>query len=206
MKRLFSVILVIGLLFSLTGCLAEEISLYYDETAEKDGFFFAINETANCCFVGSFNCDEYTENMEITIPDEYEGKPITQIGGYFGRGVPSPFRISVSDIYVNAPEGSEYHSIYSGDIDEFDIEADYTVQNIVFTLNIGKNIKTIKYVNMDDYYPHINEDNSITFYHPVVEINCSKENKFFYSKDGKLYDKKTNESVGDFAYADPNEI
>ena len=54
----------------------------------------------------------------------------------------------------------------------------------------------------DSYYPHINEDGSITFYHPVVEINCAEENKFFYSQDGKLYDKETDELISDFAYID----
>ncbi len=201
MKRLLSVILSLSLLLALTGCLAEEISLFYDETAEKDGFTIAINETANCCFVGGFNCKEYNDNEEIVIPDEYEGKPITQIGGYYGRGVPTPFYISVWDIYVNVPEDSEYHTLYSSDIRNFDINADYTVQDIVFTLSLGKNIKSIKNVYMVHYYPHINEDNSITFYHPVVKINCSEDNKYFYSKDGKLYDKNTNALIEDFAYA-----
>ena len=87
------------------------------------------------------------------------------------------------------------------DINNFDIEENYSVENPVFTVNIGKNIDAIVNVDMDVYYPHINEDGSITFYHPVVNINCSKENKHFYSKDGKLYYKETDELVSDFAYA-----
>ena len=56
-------------------------------------------------------------------------------------------------------------------------------------------------VEFKNYYPHINEDNSITFYHPTVYINCSEDNKHFYSKDGKLYNKKTDELISNFSYS-----
>jgi len=56
---------------------------------------------------------------------------------------------------------------------------------------------------MEQYYPHINEDGSITFYHPVVYVICSENNTYFYSQNGKLYDKKTNELISAFAYATP---
>lgn len=102
---------------------------------------------------------------------------------------------------MNAPEGSEYDAIFSGDINEFEIPEEYIIEDVVFNLNIGKNIEVIEFVVMDEYYPHINEDGSITFYHSVVNINCSDENKYFYSKDGKLYNKKTDELISDFAYA-----
>ena len=71
---------------------------------------------------------------------------------------------------------------------------------IVFNVNIGKNIEFVDYVVMNEYYPHINNDGSITFYHPVVNINCSEDNKHFYSNDRKLYFRKNDELVFDFAY------
>jgi hypothetical protein len=54
---------------------------------------------------------------------------------------------------------------------------------------------------MDNYYPHINDDGSIVFYHPIVFVNCSEENELFYSKDGKLYHKKTDELIAVWDYA-----
>ena len=84
---------------------------------------------------------------------------------------------------------------------EFGFVDEYVIEDVVFILNIGKNIEVVDYVVMDEYYPHINEDGSITFYHPVVNINCSEENEHFYSKDGKLYDKKTNALINEFEYA-----
>lgn len=195
------ILLIMLLGASLRGCPNEDLSLQYSEHAEMDGFYIGINKRASCCFVGNYECEKYTENMEITIPDEYQSMPVKRIGGYIGRGYPTPFIIAMGDLYMNAPEESEYNKVYIGDINNFDIEENYSVENPVFTVNIGKNIDAIVNVDMDVYYPHINEDGSITFYHPVVNINCSKENKHFYSKDGKLYYKETDELVSDFAYA-----
>lgn len=196
-------VLSLALIMCISACPNEKLALQYNESEEKLGFYIGINKTANCCFAGSFDCDKYIENMEITIPDHYEGIPIKRIGGYFGRGVPTPFCISVADLYMNAPDKSEFDCIYTGDIHSFKIEEEYKVEELKFTLNIGRNVDTIAKVSMDCYYPHINSDGSITFYHPVVNINCSDKNKHFYSKDGKLYIKETNELVSDFEYCTP---
>ncbi len=200
MRNFSAMTLSICLTLCLSGCVLEEASLLYSDNIEKDGFYIAVNKTANCCFVGGYNCTEYTKNLAITIPDDYDGIPIKRIGGYYGRGVPTPFSISLSDLYINAPEDSEYNAVLGGNIDEFDISRDYVVEDIIFNLNIGENIEIIEYVVMDEYYPHINGGGSITFYHPVVNINCSDENKHFYSKDGKLYNKITDELIPGFAY------
>ncbi len=199
-KGIFSILTAV-LILCLSGCIAEDISLLYTESAVKDGLSIAVNRTADCCFVGEYKCPDYTQNFEITIPDDYEGIPITQLGGYRGRGVPSPFLISVTDIYMNAPEGSNFKSVYSGNLDEYNISEEYTITDLPFVLNLGKNIETIKYVVSDEYYPHLNDDGTITFYHPVVSINCSVENENFYSENGKLYSKKTKELISEFDYA-----
>lgn len=203
MKKFLAMLLSICLMLCFSSCAFEEASLLYFDTVEKDNFFIAINKIANCCFVGSYNCTEYTQNLKITIPDDYNDIPIKRIGGYFGTGLPTPFSISLADLYVNAPNNSEYSGIFVGDIDKFEIPEDYVIEDIAFTLNIGKNIEHIEYVEMDQYYPHINEDGTITFYHPVVNINCSIENKHFYSKAGKLYSRSTGELISDFAYVTP---
>lgn len=200
MRKFFAIALLLCLTICLSGCLFEGAAFFYSDYVEVDGFQIAINKVANCCFVGGYDCTEYTENFEITIPDDYDGIPIKRIGGYSGTGFPSPFSISLAALYMNAPEDSEYYGTFIGDINGFGISEEYIVEDVVFNLNIGKNIEVIEYVEMDTYYPHINDDGSITFYHAVVDITCSDENKYFYSKDGKLYDKKTNELISDFAY------
>ncbi len=200
MKKLLTIILTICLFFSLSGCILEEVSLLYEENVKFNNFDIFINEIANCCFVSAYECEEYTKDYEILIPNEYNGMPIKYIGGYHGKGAPTPFFISVSNL-INAPEGSKYCSIFHY-VDDNEIPEKHSIENISFTLNIGKNIKSVNHVMMEDYYPHINDDGSITFYHPVVYINCSEDNKHFYSKNGKLYNKQTDELVTDFEYAE----
>ena len=201
MKRGFVLFLLVFLTLCCTGCIAESACWLYSSDGKINGFYVAVNETANCCFVGTYTCEEYAENQEITIPDEFDGKPIKRIGGTYGSGVPSPFSISVASLYMNASEDSEYGGIYHGDLKDFNIAEEYRVEDVCFVLNIGKNIETIEFVDMDEYYPHINEDGSITFYHPVVYVKCAEDNPYFYSKDGKLYDKKTDALISQFAYA-----
>lgn len=212
MKKALWIVLscLLSLLF-LVSCVsnvyqaAPEVCLFYSDSGIQDGFYIAVNKLADCCFVGCYFCEEYTEGMEITIPDEYGGIPITRIGGWFGRGVPTPFSISLGSSFLNAPADSEYSAVYGGSIENYQFDDPYTVEELVFVLHIGKNIQTVEYVDMDEYYPHINGDGSVTFYHPVVYINCSEENPYFYSRDGLLFDRETDAMIGLFAYASSGE-
>ncbi|MBO5645488.1 MAG: hypothetical protein J6S59_00070 [Clostridia bacterium] len=201
MKKIVSLVLLFAVALSLSGCVLADVSSLYSPMEEKEGFAVSVNKTANCCFVGVYTCADPHENREITVPDAYDGRPVTKLGGYYGRGVSAPFGISL-EVCMNAPKGDKYANVFYGDIGEFQISDDYTVEDIVFDLYIGKNIKEIDNVEMDVYYPHINADGSITFYHPVVRVVCAEENKYFYSEDGKLYNRKTNEPIAAFAYAE----
>lgn len=203
MRKLYAITLLLCLTIFLSGCLFEGTAFFYSDHVELDGFKVAVNKVANCCFVSVYACKEYTENFEITIPDDYDGIPIKRIGGYSGTGYPCPFYISLAALYMNAPEGSRYNAVFACNIDEAGITEEYNIEDVVFNLNIGKNIEVIEHVAMDQYYPHINDDGSITFYHAVVNITCSDQNQYFYSKNGKLYDKKSNELISAFAYPMP---
>jgi len=202
-RKITAILLLICLTVCLSGCVFENVSLFYNEYTEANGLLIAVNDMANCCFVGKYTCKDYNPNQAIIIPDAYDNKPITRIGGYYGRGVPTPFYISLAELYMNAPEGSDYAAVYSGDIQSFDISDNYRVEDVVFRLYIGQYINTISYVAMEDYYPHINDDGSITFYHPVVNIVCSEDNPHFYSENGKLYHKNSRQLVEDFSYVTP---
>ena len=182
MKKLLIILLTLFLTFNAYGCDTKKICLSYDETVQYDNFTIAINDSGNCCFVGCYTVEKYIDNMEITIPDYYEDIPIERIGGYYGTGVPTPFYIDTSE-YINSPEDSLYSGVFSGHPDEFNLDVKYTVVDLPFRLNIGKNINEISNVSMDLYYPYKNDNGSITFYHPVVEITCSTDNEHFYSKD-----------------------
>ena len=194
--------LALGAVLCLLGSIADDVSLLYSYEDSFYGFELCVNETANTCFVGQYTCREYTENMEITVPDEYDGKKVTRLGGYFGRGASVPFGISVAHVYMNAPAGDRFAMIFHDDLTAYRLGVAYYEEDVPFVLNIGRNVKSVENVDLGRKYPHINEDGSVTFYHPVVYINCSEENKNFYSENGKLYNKKTDELITDFDYAD----
>ncbi len=195
----FSVLLVISA--CLIRPVLEETSFLYTESVTANGFSMGVNRIANTCYVAQYTCTEHTEKLGITIPDEYDGVPVRRLGGYYGRGLSQPFSLSFADLYMNAPENSVYASVFSGEHLQY-VEDEFSVVDIPVVLNIGKNIETIYHVDMDEYYPHVNDDGSVIFYHTTVYINCSDENQFFYSKNGKLYEKKTDKLITDFAYSD----
>ncbi len=187
-----------------TGC---DASIFYNETAKADGLTIEISRKADKCFAGLYTCDNYEENMEITIPDSYDGVPLTQLGGYVGSGAPSPFCIELGGEYSYIASGSDCFYMYDGEnICCWDEEGsvvfdgEYSVEEVVFTLRLGKNISEIEKVAMDFYYTQLNEDGSITVYHPVVSIVCDKANKHFYSEGGKLYSRETDELIKAFDY------
>lgn len=196
MKRISAFVFAFIVMLSFTGCeLLDGMSYLYTDKVSVDNLCICINDTADCCFAGAYSCEEYTDGMEITIPDEHDGKPIKRIGGYYARGVPVAFCLDISDLYMNAPEGSIYSALHST-VDE----AQYQVVDLPYELNIGENIDAVVNVN-NSYYPHIEEDGSVVYYHPVVSINCSEDNKTFYSENGRLYSKTDNTLVSDFDYA-----
>jgi hypothetical protein len=121
MKKILCFLLSICFAFVFFGCSLEEISYLYSDRAEIDGLKIGINKTANCCYAGYYTCTEYTENLEITIPDEYDGIPVKRLGGYYGRGLDYSFSISLADLYMNAPENSKYSGIFSGNPDKDEI-------------------------------------------------------------------------------------
>ena len=200
MKKWCCLLLIFILALSLTGCNLGGISYLYAEYGEIDGFYVAVNPTAKCCFVGAYTCTEYTDKQEITIPDEYNGFPITRVGGYYGRGVPTPFEIPLNELHIHTTDGDEHHIVFNGPTyDLASVPNNATITELVFRLHIGKNINTIEYVAMD-VYTNTDKNGNTTYYRPVVYITCAEDNPHFYSKDGKLYDKKADEVVTAFAY------
>lgn len=193
MKKLVAICLCLLLLLGLSGCDSGWAILYTDD-AVADNLHIEINKIQNCCFASVYRYDDTEEGRRIIIPDECNGIPVVELGGYIGSGAPTPFYISL-ECYMNTPFGS----VYDDHPSKFSVE-NYTVEDVVFSLHIGKNVKHVEFV-INCYFSHLNADGSYTFYHPVVEVTCSEENPYFYVQDGKLYEKATGNLVEDFDYA-----
>lgn len=176
-----------------------ELCLYYNETVKENNIYFECNSLANCAYVSSYIWDGKDEHRDIVIPDKVNGKTVSRLGGFSGRGAPGPFRISFPDSYYLTKDGQQI-SYCMGENTLSDNDFEYDIKNVEFTLHIGKELNKIVVIDMDTYYPKERGANKVTFYHPVVYILCDKDNKTFYSKDGKLYYKSNDKLVEDFAY------
>ena len=178
-----------------------ELCLYYNETIKENNIYFECNSLANCAYVSSCVWDGKDEHRDIVIPDEVNGKTVSRLGGFSGRGAPGPFMISFPDSYYLKKDGQQIsYCMEESTLSDNDFE--YDIKSVAFTLHIGKELNKIVDIDMDTYYPKERGANKVTFYHPVVYVLCDKENKTFYSKDGKLYYKSNDKLVEDFAYAD----
>lgn len=174
----------------------------YQMCAVKN-FDVGYSKILNNAFLSSYNWEGSEETKNIVIPEEYNGIPITELGGYYGRGVPCAFGVSFSESLLNnlCDEANEWFvsEIY---VDTGSVKTIY----LNFNLHISKNIKQItehtlncflegKYFDGDDYYSKI-------IVVPLYNISCDEENDTFYSKDGKLYYKKDNVLFADVLYYD----
>lgn len=189
MKKYRKPLISLGLLFLIgwgfLWCLWHS-SLFY-HSAQNGNMSLGVNYNLRQCYV-SFVRVSSLEAQEIVIPDSFNGRPITTLGGYFGTGVPDPFCVDISGAALNAPKNSRYRAIF----DKGCLEQDGTLDQVVeipITIYLGKNISQVSNVGIRFYYPHINEDGSVTFYYPRLYFVCSEDNRYFYSEDGILYHK-----------------
>ena len=110
MKKYITLILVFVLL-CFSGCAKVfDASIFYDTRDTVDGFSIVINEKVKCCYVAGYAFTEESVR-DIIIPETRLGYPVTQLGGFFGRGVPDPFCITFvnnqSMVEGGTPENAE---------------------------------------------------------------------------------------------------
>lgn len=181
MKKI-SVLLSFIILLLCCGC-----SMHYGEnTILKDNITYYPSSVSKVCFVGTYSWDGTQDTTTIDIPDKVDGYRVTKLGGYTGRGVPTPFYIDFSSI------GSYYYE---------DIPNNAEIITYHFTLNIGKNLNEIQRVFIDEY---LKINDSDRYAKIVFTVNCNKDNKHFYSLDGKLYNRKDNTLITEFNYLEDN--
>lgn len=173
-------IFLIFVFMLLCGC----SSWYGEYIVIQDNITYYQSSVQKKCFVSTYKWDGTESTMTVDIPNEVDGYRVTQLGGYIGRGVPMSFYIDFSDL--------NYESSSS-------LPDNVQLSVLEFTINIGKNIKRINRIadngNMYYYSP-----DTETYYQVAYTVNCSEENKYFYSKNGKLYNKKDDTLVNKFYY------
>lgn len=197
-KRLFAIALFFSLIFSLDEC-----SLWYVYVNNAvDSFDLGYSERLGEAFFADYNWDGTEQGKNIVLPEKYNGATITGLGGYTGRGYPSPFKIMFSDetrekLCPKATQWSYANSTaYIKNCD---------VQYLTFQLHISKSIKKAQNLSMGGIILAEYEENGEKKYNVYVltcYVTCDENNKVFYSNDGKLYFKEDDVLVEDIIYTD----
>ena len=159
MKKFIALLLALCCIFVLCSC---SLSYEYANRKTVDGVCYFFNKLNKTCFAASFTWDGDLNNTEITIRDEVDGYKVTELGGYIGRGLPTPFCI-VSDIQDDSNVNCK----------------DSQTQNVIFTVHLGKNLK--EFTNIDGINDDIfvNRQNYSVFY----KFQVSPDNKYFSTDD-----------------------
>ena len=186
---LMAILLILLICFvaaSLTNCASDfsEACIWYDERMVDGNQTYTLHSFKKVCFADAYYWDGSESGMVVNVPDECRGYKVTSLGGFAGTGVPSPFSVQVSNIDM------VYH--------ESALPEDAVINPLYFTINIGKHVDSLRLVAMRDFH---RDADTQEFYRILVTVNCSEENKTFYSKDGRLYWRADDKLVDDFCYA-----
>ena len=135
------------------------------------------------------------DNTVFEIKDTYKDAPVTDIGAKvtgFGAEAASDYYYYDSKIRKRAAEGP-------GE----DIDSKATFQPVVFTLKLGPDIDYICTDKANAFADDLVflKDGTYFCYQTYYLIDCSEENKTFYSKDGKLYKRSDDSLIESFRYA-----
>lgn len=147
-----------------------------------DGFVYLLRDGKKKAGVCSVTYDPASGSSLIVIPESYGDYPVVELGGYVGKGGPSLFDIEVKGVRSNARVSPSYG--YFGKVSGKKVDLIYHD----VTLNLGANIREIQ---ADQYGLYVETGGERGEVHVVrVYVNCDPANRYFYSENGRLYDKK----------------
>ena len=155
------------------------------------------------CGCTTYCYEDTVSDMEIMYGSYFmfflNGKQkIKCLGGYFGKGVPSPFFIDCSSYLGIKSDVDETVGSLTTSMDPSMIEPGTKVVYTDFTIHLSKYIEKI-YARADATEYTVKGEKIA--YCPRVSIICDEDNKTFYSKDGKLYYRQDDTLVDGFNYA-----
>lgn len=150
-------------LFILSSC-----SLDYQLDTLEDYYIGYSHKNA---FIGCVNYN--LETTEIHLPSFYKGVKVESLGGYFGRGVPTPFCV-------------EYNGISNGFSTNLDnISGNDTIIETYIDIYLPDYLKECNYL-LQLVIGTTLDDHDIIY---IARCNyyISSDNDYFYSKNGKSY-------------------
>ena len=181
-ERIIIIVWIMLFLFLSTTFLTQCSMMYGNGDLSSDNLRYYTHNIFKNCFASAYLWTSDDKYAVLDIPDTCEGYRVTALGGYIGSGGPCPFIVHLPDA----------HSICS----ESALPDDAQIEQYHLVINIGKHLRDDKFIIMDDYH----EVGSKQFVQILVTINCSPENPYFYSEDGKLYKRLDHSLVDGFFY------
>ena len=182
----------------LCGCTYNDCDTVSDMQFLYGTYLFFGKYNPDGAAVSYYTWDGDPEKTDIVIPEKYGRQKIKCLGGYFGRGLPSPFFIDCSSYLGIKSDVDETVGSLTGSMDPSMIEPDTKVIYTDFTIHLSKYIEKIFARAFGTVYT---VDGEKIAYCPRVSIICDEDNKTFYSKDGKLYYRQDDTLVDGFNYA-----
>ena len=184
MNKIFKIFGVVALVYALLWGAGAGVYAYAQtkwETTQVEQQSYGVNTLTKKGFASTYHWSTTATEAEIVIPDAVNGYTITELGGYDGKEV-SPFTVELS-LYGDATLADA-------------VPEDAQIEQYHLTLHIGKKIKAVNSVTMFSYYKLSEQQ----FVQILVSIECDEENPYFYSQDGKLYQRADNTLVEGFFY------
>ncbi len=191
---LICALLVFGLLYALffLGMAWAVKTNYTDLKQEDDGFWYLVRDSGALrkkAAVCTCIYDPESGNDTINIPASYGDCPVTELGGYIGRGGPCHFDIEI--------KGKSFSSVTDpSSFDHHLIQEHLKLVYYDLVLNIGPEIRQIF-----AYQGGLMNNKELVVVR--VYVNCDPGNPSFYSKDGILY-QKNGKVVDGFLYWNQN--
>ena len=186
MKRIFDkitvVLLAVVLLFLSVSFLTQCSLMYGNKDFSSDGLSYEAHSILHSCFASAYTWPSGEKYAVLDIPDTCDGYRVTALGGYVGSGAPSPFMANLTNAFSVHSKGT--------------LPANARIEQYHLVLNIGKHLRHDEFIVMDDYY-NVGLDQFVQI---LVTVNCSSENPYFYSEDGKLYKRLDHSLVDGFFY------
>ena len=192
MKRRNLIILLINI-FTLTSCMRGDYSVAY---------FYSFDEESSCRYVQvskdylEYTVDEYHYKedkydgdieININIPNEINGIPVTSIGGYNYKIKDKVTRYhdsaTESDLRCEMPFAIIANNFF-----------DNNNCNLIVNFYVSQNIKDIYFGQFFSMYSKYKGEERYQ-YNYVLNFNVDENNQYLYSKDGKVFYKKDDNDV-----------
>ena len=202
---------IISILFILTLLLSTLVSCSDGyERYEENGFEIAYNAEKKDAVLGVYTWNGDINNMDIVIPNTYKDAAVTSLGGYVvnSRGIyfaiegaPQNFTSSFL-IDKNLKNKNDIDNYVKERMEKEDVN--YTVEELVFNIKIGSNLKKIGYAHDAEFHMgHIRilESGDAIAYIVSFKIEVDPQNEYFYSDElGRMYSRENNKLVTTFLY------